>query len=284
MIIIIHYISIILIFGEDTRKKKLMISLLLSEDHSPYYYLLLLVLLLGHAQSLGIGALFFLKRSGDKRSNAAMGMLLISFSLTLLHYIFIYTGIYDRYPNLHYLPLYFTLSFPVLLFYHVKLSLFPVYQLRWTDLKHVILPLGPVLFFLVNFIRGKHFGPDYGRWFSNPFYGAFEQLLYLFFSFAYLYFAYRYIQKKRATQPKNRTVRKKIWYAALLVRIFLLLFSVHTLFILADYISYNLLQIDLRANNFFAALGILSFVALIYWLGVYGFQVLFWGRKMFTTK
>jgi hypothetical protein len=155
--------------------------------------------------------------------------------------------------------------------------------MRWTDLKHFILPVGQFLYFVGHFAYGSRFGAGYGRAFQNPFYGAFEQFLYLFFSFAYLYFAYRYIRLKKASHPRLRSEQKKLWYAALLIRIFFILFCVHTLFSLADYISYSLLRVDLRASDLFAGLGILTFVSLIYWLGIYGFQVLIWGRKMFRS-
>jgi len=34
----------------------------------------------------------------------------------------------------------------------------------------------------------------------------------------------------------------------------------------------------------YVALGMLSFAALGYWMGTYGFQVLFWGRKVFGKR
>ncbi len=254
-----------------------------SAEHSIFYYLLLLVLLVSQLQAFGIGGLFFFKSTGDKRSNAFFGILLILFSLTLLHYILIYIGLYEVHEQFHFLPIYFTLSLPVFFFYHIKLQLFPKYKMRWTDAKHFVLPAGQVVFFLMTYFSGKTYQEDFGRADASPFYGAFEQILYLLTFFAYLYFSYRYVRVKKAKANAYQTA-KKVWYSEKLIQVFFLLFCVHTLFILTDYFVYEFLNINLRANNVFAALGILSFVALILCLGTYGFQVLVWGRKVFAAK
>jgi hypothetical protein len=88
----------------------------LPDQHSIYYYLLLLVMVGTQLLAFTIGFLFFFKRSGSKRSNAFFGSLLILFSLTLLHYILIYTEIYNSIQEIQFLPIYFTLSLPVFFF------------------------------------------------------------------------------------------------------------------------------------------------------------------------
>ena len=126
---------------------------ILPDSHSVFYYLLLLILIVAQIQALSIGTLFFFKSTGDRRSNAFFGLLLILFSLTLLHYILIYTGLYHSHQEIHFLPIYFTLSLPVLFFFHIKLQMFPQYKLRWTDIKHFLLPVGQVAFFIVAFFN-----------------------------------------------------------------------------------------------------------------------------------
>lgn len=255
----------------------------LPAQHSIFYYLLLLVMVAAQLQAFGIGFLFFFKKSGDKRSNGFFGSLLILFSLTLLHYILIYTGIYDTIQKIQFLPIYFTLSLPVFFFYHIKLLLFPQYKLRWTDLKHFILPLGQVIYFLITFLSEKNFEGDFGRQDQNLFYGALEQFLYLVSFYAYLYFSYRYVVAKKRIS-KTTVELKRVWYAEKLIQVFSLLFCVHTLFMLSDYFAFQFMNINLRANRAFAALGVLSFVALLLCLGTYGFQVLIWGRKLLNGK
>lgn len=255
----------------------------LPDQHSIYYYLLLLVMVGTQLLAFAIGFLFFFKRSGSKRSNAFFGSLLILFSLTLLHYILIYTEIYNSIQEIQFLPIYFTLSLPVFFFYHIKLLLFPQYKLRWTDAKHFLLPLGQVIYFGITFLSEQRFEGDFGRKDQNLFYGALEQFLYLISFYAYLYFSYRYVQAKKRVARSVVTL-KRIWYAEKLIQIFFLLFSVHALFMLTDYFAFQFMHINLRANRVFAALGVLSFVALILCLGTYGFQVLIWGRRLLNDR
>jgi hypothetical protein len=244
------------------------------------YYLLLLILVANALQGLGIGGLYFFKRSGEKRANYFYGILLIAFSLTVVHNIFLVLNLYELHPQLKFLPIYFTLAFPTLIFYHVKLALYPGYKLRLSDAKHFILPVGQFIFFVVLFFSPLEYKKEIGRQFFNPFFGAFEQFLYLVTFYAYLYFAYRYIIQRQKTVKVRRELRL-VLYLKKLIKILLVLFAIHTVFVLTDFVCYEFLGIDLRVIKIFAGSGILSFAALNYWLSIYGFQVLFWGRKRF---
>ncbi|MFN7120293.1 MAG: hypothetical protein ACK4TA_26120 [Saprospiraceae bacterium] len=244
------------------------------------FYLLVAILSIGVLQGLSIGGLFFFKRSGERRANYFYGLLLITFALTMLHHILVMTGFFERFPALCFLPLYFTLAFPTLLFYYVKLSLFPTYHFQRTDIKHFILPIGQFLFFMSVFFSSIEYKSHLVRHFFNPFYGALEQLLYLTTFFAYLFFASRYIKRKRKLVRERQELRQ-VLYMRVLVKILFILFCVHTAFVLSDFITFELFAINLRSVRLYAAAGVLSFAALLFWLGIYGFQVLFWGRKVF---
>ena len=89
-----------------------------------------------------IGGLHFVKHSGDRRANFLYGTLLLAGGLTQLHFLLDFTGYFRRSPDLQYLPIYYSLWLPVLLFCYVKISLYPKYQFRWSDLKHLSLPIG----------------------------------------------------------------------------------------------------------------------------------------------
>ncbi len=245
-----------------------------------FFYLLLFVLLVGVLQGMGIGVFFLLKNTGERRANYCYGLLLITFALTVLHNVWVMTGVFERMPQLYFLPIYFTLAFPVLLFYHTKLSLYPLYQFVWSDVKHFILPFGQLIFFCVLFFMPIAYKSQLGRNFYNPFFGALEQLLYLSTFFAYLYFSRRYIIQKQK-ETKDRVELRRALYLRILIRIFFILFCIHTVFVVADFVCYEFFDINLRTVKPYAALGALSFVALLYWLGVYGLQVLFWGRRIF---
>jgi len=253
-------------------------------EKSIFFFLLVFFLGAVAAQCLSVGGLFFFKRSGDYRANGFFSTLLILFGLTLLHNILYFAGAYEFFPRLKFAPLYYTLAFPPLLFYHVKLSLYPSYRMRRTDLKHFLLPVLQFLFFLVLFLLPSSIKSQWDRSFFNPFYGAFEQLLYLVSFVAYLYFSHRYVRQRRlelSGRFKLKRELKKVLYERALIRILFQLFVIHALFILADFVCYEFLGINLRAVRAYVALGMLSFAALGVWLGTYGFQVLLWGRKVF---
>lgn len=253
------------------------------EAHSIWFYLLVAVLLMGVLQSLSVGGLFFLKRSGELRANAFYGVLLIVMGLTLLHNILLISNLFEQRPKLQFLPIYFTLLFPPLLFYYVKLTLYPAYRLQRSDLKHFILPLGQVLYFIALYFDLVTFRGTPGRYFYSPFYGAFEHFLYITTFFAYLYFAYRYIRHKEREGRRSKQARQ-VLYLKTLVRVLFLLFCIHTGFLVSEFISNELLDINLRTVKIFAGLGALSFAALVFWIGTYGFQVLLWGRKVFGSR
>ncbi|MEL7251443.1 MAG: hypothetical protein AAFZ63_01650 [Bacteroidota bacterium] len=251
--------------------------------HSFLYYLLLLMLGSGVLASMGIGALFFLKRSGVKRANFFYGLLLICIGGTLLHNIIYVVGFYDSHPSWKFFPIYFTLSIPTLLFYYVKLSLYPAYRLRGTDIKHFLLPVAQWLFFWSVFLRPLTDKVDAGRYFYNPFYGGLEQAIYLSSFFAYLYFSYRYVYHRRSGRLSIKEGRK-VWYLTKLLKGLLILFGIHAAFVLTDFFCYEFLYINLRSVRVYAGLGALSFAALVYFLCIYGFQVLFWGRRLFGNQ
>ena len=252
------------------------------DDKSIFFYLWILVLAVAVFQALLIGGLFFLKRSGEKRANFFFGALLITFGLTLLHNVLDLTGFFEEHQKWYSFPIYYTLAFPTLLFYYVKLNLYPSYRFRWTDLKHFVLPIFQWMFFVFAFLApaGYEFA---GRRFLNPFYGAIEQALYLTTFFAYLYFSYRYIRQK-TRQVKDAKEAKKVLYLKILVQVLFLLFCIHSVFVVSEFVIDTLLHVDLGTVKPYMALGVLSFAALIFWLGIYGFQVLFWGKKIFKTR
>lgn len=249
-------------------------------DHTIYFYLLVAVMAAIVLQCLSIGVLFFFKRSGVKRANYFYGILLIAIGLTLTHNIFIISGIYNLYPGVKFLPIYFTHTLPVALFYYVKLCLYPAYRLRGSDVKHFILPVLQLVFFVALFFTSVEFKGKIDRHFYNPFYGAFEQFLYLVNFFSYMYFAYRYILHRQKSVVKAKA-RRQILYLKKLIQILAVFFIIHTVFIVGDFAGYELLNINLQTVKPYAALGALSFAALAGWLGTYGFQVLLWGRKTF---
>ena len=83
-----------------------------------------------------VAFVFLLRKNGDKRSDLAFAGLLLAYSLTALHHVFILRGVFEANQHLTSLPIYLTLSLGVLLFISVKLRLFPTYKFMGSDIKH----------------------------------------------------------------------------------------------------------------------------------------------------
>lgn len=238
--------------------------------------LLLMVLAIGGA--LTVGALFFLKRSGERRANRLYGTLLMLGGLTQLHFALDFAGLLHTYPALRFLPIYFSLWLPVLLFSHVKISLFPRYRFRWTDLKHLVLPVGQTLYFIVVWTTPsvRH---EAGRYFYNPFYGGLEQALFLAGWPLYVVFSGLYLRQRRR-QLGARTLPRRLWYLRKLLKGVLLFILAYAILAGADFLAFKFYVGDLRSRPWYAGAQALSFTVLLLWLVVYGAQVLVWGRRL----
>jgi hypothetical protein len=228
--------------------------------------------------ALGIGLLFFLKESGELRANRLYGTMLILGGLTQLHFLWDFIGWLKEYPSLRYLPVYFSLWLPVLLFSHVKISLFPNYKFRWSDLKHLSLPIGQTLYFI-----GIWLFPDLrhedGRYFYNPFYGGLEQALFLAGWPLYVLFSYLYLRRKRR-QLGQKSMPRLLWYLRKLLKGCLLFILGYAILSGADFLAYKFHLASLRDEPWYGGAQALSYTVLLLWLCVYGGQVLVWGRKV----
>jgi hypothetical protein len=228
--------------------------------------------------AIGIGGLFLFKRSGDRRANLLYGALLIAGGLTQLHFLLSFSGAFRAYPWLEFWPIYFTLWLPTLLFLHVKISLYPQYRLRVSDLKHFILPVAQLLFFVGVWLFPSFRRPE-GRYFYSPFYGGLEQALYLVVWPAYIIFAYQYLRRKRA-QLGRRSLPRLLWYVRKLLKGSMLFVIAYAILAVSDFVSFHYLGIDMRGQPWYAAVQSLSYTVLLLWLATYGFQVLLWGRRL----
>ena len=246
------------------------------------FYLPVFLMAASVLAAIGIGTLFFLKRSGEVRANRLYGGLLIASGLTQLHFLALFSGLTDYYPPLEYLPIYFTLWLPVLLFFHVKISLYPNYRLRIGDLKHFIFPFAQLLFFLGIWLIPAFRRPE-GRYFYSPFYGGLEQALYLIIWPAYIIFSYQYLRRRRA-QLGRRTLPRLLWYLRKLLKGCMLFTIAYAILALSDFIGFHYLSIDMRDRAWYAAIQSLSFTVLVVWLSIYGFQVLLWGRRLLRLE
>ena len=228
--------------------------------------------------ALVVGAAFCWKRSGDRRSNLLYAALLTLGGLTQVHFLLDFAGVFARYPALQHWPIYYTLWLPVLLFFHVKLSLYPRYRLRWTDAKHIALPLAQTLYFFSIWLVPSWQRPE-GRYFYSPFYGGLEQALYLLYWPLYLFFSRQYLRMRRR-QLSQRSLPRLLWYLRKLLKGCLLFVIAYAILSIADFSAFKYVAIDLHDRWWYAGAQSLTFVVLLLWLTVYGIQVLIWGRRL----
>jgi len=253
------------------------------ESHTIYYWMVLSVIGFVIIQTIMVGIRFFFRKQDEPRSYFFLSLLLLAFGFTQLHFVLRILGLFELFPRIRFLPIYFTLALPVLFFYYIKTELFPGYQLRWTDTKHFLLAFGQIGYFFISFGSYHtgillHTSPE-----MNPFFGSMETGAYVTQFFAYLFFSLRYIRVKKESV---RSIQKKrqIIYLEILVQIFTCLFIIHTLFILSDFYSYQFAYINMQTTKVYTGTGILTFTSLLFCLSVYGIQLLIWGKKRIYTN
>lgn len=228
--------------------------------------------------ALIIGGLFFLRRSGGKIANQIYGTFLLLAAGMQIHFLFVYGGWIDRYDELKFLPIYFSLSLPVLFFYYVKLTLYPQYRIRPTDTKHFILPLGQLLYLFGIWLFPSIRVPE-GRYFYNPFYGGLEQALFISLFPLYIVFGYQYFRRRRK-RLNARSLPRFLWYIHKLIKGAMFFVLAYAILGLSDFFVHKFLRIDLMELPWFASFSALAFSALVSFFAVYGFQVLLWGRRL----
>ena len=216
--------------------------------------------------------------------NILFALLLAAMSLTLMDKLFNVTFISRRYPNWSFLPIYLSFSFAPLLFYYVKSRLYPHFAMHRPDFKHFILPT--VQFAILAWVTCQdadskaHFKSQ----FFSPFYGNFEKGVFIVQFFLYIYFSYRFIlhemhplsieARKRKSGVQNTNFRRQVLVVSWLkrmVKVLFILFGIHAFFILTDYFSFKLFDVNLQTKALFSAFYELSFVAMLFWLFLNGF-------------
>ncbi|MBI5917131.1 MAG: hypothetical protein HY842_17305 [Bacteroidetes bacterium] len=234
----------------------------------------LLVLLAVVMLNGGVAGVLVFRRHENKRADYAFALLLVTYALTSLHHIFILRGVYNQHPEWCSLPLYFTLAFGALLFFSVKLRLFPGYRFTGPDVKHLVLPVGQFCYFLGTWLL---LGVPVERRFYSPFYGGLEMALYIFTFYTYQFAAYRFIRFKISALRKQQEGGPAMYETLVLrrmLRVMLLLFWVNSAYIVTDFVMYELLRLNMHDFRGFTRFGELSFAAMAGWAGLSGVQLL----------
>ncbi len=223
--------------------------------------------------NLVAGLLFLLRKNENKKADYFFAAWQFAFALTATHEVLVLQDIYREHPQYLFLPVYFTLSLGMPLFFSIKLRLFPAYKFVASDIKHFILPVGQFLYFLLLFsFTDTAFRQNVGRKLYSPFYGGLEMGFYIATFYFYLFGAYRYLRYKVAALrhsdagwPLNEALQLRR-----LIRVMLVLFWINSAYIVADFVMYELLHLNMHNFRGFTNFGDLSFALMAGWAGWMG--------------
>lgn len=227
---------------------------------------LLLIVAVGSGWTMGW--VYLIRERGNKKANIQFALLLLLFSLCVLNNLLVHAGILYPFREKYFVPLWYTLSLGPALYFFVKFSLYPAYELRWTDGKHFILPLAQGVLYWAIYFSGDDAQAWMWKHFLAPFFKTFEGILYVFFLFTYLTLSYRYIKYKQAVVRRKGLFweySKSVWLQWTIKFLFVLS-VVNTSYIVMDFVVYNFLGWNLYSVKGFSYLGDLSFAAMLFWL------------------
>ncbi len=159
--------------------------------------------------TIATAIVYLVKRTGNRTANLFFVLLLTAFGLCVADLILEHLAVTARHPRLHYLPIWLTWTIGPSWFYYVKLSLFPAYRLRRTDLKHAVFPVSQVLYYVYCFVSGAD---GLRRPFLFGFAAStFEEFIFLTSILGYLFGAYRYL-RFRAREIGEDQLRWDYWW------------------------------------------------------------------------
>ena len=236
----------------------------------------------GVLSGLGIASLFLIRKTQpNKWSNWLFAGLLATMSLTLLDKFLNFTELTKRHPSVSVLPIYLSFAFGPLLFYYVKSRLYRHFDMIRSDFKHFIMPIVQMALLLMMTFRDAESKAAFRTEFFSPFYGNFEKGVFIMQFFLYLYFSYRFIlhlrftlmQKRKSLLSGRRHVLVVGWLKRM-VKVLFMLFGIHASFILTDYFSFRLFDINLQTKLLFSVAYELSFTSMLGWLCLNAFFAL----------
>lgn len=219
--------------------------------------------------AIGIGLLLLFTSRGHYLSNRLMSVTLILMGFTLMNNFFLYWGLNNRYPELRFLPIYYSLWVGPLMFFLAKSKLYPQFRLQRNDLKHFILPiLQASLFLWVSFQDSQAKDQLFKTNFS-PAYGSLEDACFIILTWLYLYFGYRFVKHAMAGARHTGASRREmliIGWLKRMIKVFFIWFGIHAFFLASDWFSFWYLRTNLRDKTLFSAGLELSFAAMLGWL------------------
>lgn len=240
-------------------------------------YFVLLVLIASIVQASILGVVFLFRKGINRKADAFFGALLLAFTSSSTAILLLRSrSIAPDFQHLYHLPLWFSLFFGPLLFYHVKFTLFPSYKMRSSDAKHFLLGCLQVGFLLYMWPKPIIEQNEIWQNFIMPCYGPLEYTAFLITLFLYLTISYRYIRYKLAILRKREDTAaiEEATMLRWMVKVFVVLMSIYSFFAITDFIAFNFYNINLYDMDHFRYAGDFVFAGMLLWLGYHGLKQL----------
>ncbi len=246
---------------------------------------ILLLIILG---ALPQGLYFMWKKNPSRPlAHFIYGLLLLSSSFVLMDRFIQFTRLNFWHKELLFFPTNVSFLIGPFVFFFVKSQLYPQFKFQRADIKHFILPITQIIVLALIALTSAETKENLLSYFFSPATGNFERGVFAIHCTTYLYFAYRFVKHARAKAEKTMTtqntksITSALRYQFLIVgwlkrcyKVLITWFGIHAAFIVTDYFSYKLFDVNLQTKTLFSALYELSFAAFVAWLMLNGLFIL----------
>lgn len=97
-----------------------------------------LITILGVVQGVFFALLFFTQKKGNIKANRFLGMLYLSFAISIIHFIFTHLELYQRFPHIMGVALPITLLFGPLFYFYIATLVNNKYEFKKSDILHYV--------------------------------------------------------------------------------------------------------------------------------------------------
>lgn len=212
-----------------------------------------------------------ISRKARTRSTQFLGFLLILGALTVLNTLFANAGIYSRFKNLYFIPLYYTLSFGPLTYFYVKTKINPGFEFRKVHLLHAILPVAQATFYFAVGFRSYEFKSWLWQNVIAPWYQDAEGILFVLTFLAYIFVSRKEVLKERNEKQPLWKQQQKTWLLRFL-HVFVILVAIEFAYGILSNLLWGAYEVNLY-NIPWASFPLDISKALVwYWVSFNGFQ------------
>ncbi len=246
------------------------------------------MLVFGIAANLLMAVIWIAFPSTQRRADLFTAAMHVALASTSCHLVLISLDVFDNYPDLLFLPVYWTLAIGPFMFFSIKLRLFPKYKFVPSDIKHFILPVGQFLYFALLFIFAEiGFRQELGRKFYSPFYGGLEMAIFITTFNIYLAASYRFIKFKIAQCQRigDASGLQTVLQLRRMLRVVFILFFFNSVYIFTDFIMYEVLGLNMHNYRTFTHVGEMLFASLATWMAWASLAVFkHWTYRSFSDR